>query len=352
MKKQLSTNQRQSNIELLRILAMLLIIISHFLLHTSINVPLENITLLDKINNITGYLLFYSGKVGVNLFIIITGYFSVNKNNFLSKIPHIYLQTYFYSVVIYLFWLSFGKDISQLNLYTSYLPFTKKAYWFVNVYIIMYSFQPILNTVLNKSKQSTIKNYLIYLTLLISFLPTYSPKYNYAPTYLYFLYLYLLGGAIRLKHINLNNKLLILISITIIFFYIKSFLPHILLDNINYKIIYKTPIQESFGVLITSLLIFNIFSKIKIQNNIINSIASSMFGVYLIHEHIILRPYIWNSLLNTRQYFNQPGFIVYVISISLLVLITCILIDKIFSKIYTPFIKYVCSYLPKTKSTK
>lgn len=66
--------QRNSNLELLRIISMFLIVLGHFAWQT--NWSVNNDTSLIRLGAI--HCLWIGGKLGVNLFILISGYFLIN----------------------------------------------------------------------------------------------------------------------------------------------------------------------------------------------------------------------------------------------------------------------------------
>lgn len=81
--------KRESNLELMRIIMMLLIIAHHYVVNSGI-------TSLYNFSNITGNMIFlqcigFSGKIMINCFILITGYFSIKgKFSFEKVIDCIY----------------------------------------------------------------------------------------------------------------------------------------------------------------------------------------------------------------------------------------------------------------------
>ena len=96
--------KRESNIELLRILSMFMIIAHHFSVHG--NFILEKIPLLNKI---WLQLLSSGGKIGVNIFIIISGFFLINSKKVnMNKIIKLLAQLLFYSILIFIIFGSFG----------------------------------------------------------------------------------------------------------------------------------------------------------------------------------------------------------------------------------------------------
>lgn len=92
MEKTIKKN-RDSNIELLRIIAMCLIIFHHMALNTGI---VDGYTVNG--NMIFGIIGGIGGKIGVVIFLLITGYFSINKNFSFKKVFILWLQIFCYSV--------------------------------------------------------------------------------------------------------------------------------------------------------------------------------------------------------------------------------------------------------------
>lgn len=92
-------NTRQSNFELLRIVCMILIIAHHFSVHSIIP---ENIS---RLNRFIFDVFAIGGKVAVNVFVLISGYFMVKSKFKLQKLLMLIFQTFFYSIVIYIAFL-------------------------------------------------------------------------------------------------------------------------------------------------------------------------------------------------------------------------------------------------------
>src|SRR5574344_1877581 len=108
---------RQSNIELLRILAIIMITLHHF----SLYLGLYNNSNLGMEKNIFGIVLFSLGKIGVNIFIIISGYFLIDSKSNIKKIIKLWLEVLFYSVsiliigeLLHINTLSFNDNVKAL----------------------------------------------------------------------------------------------------------------------------------------------------------------------------------------------------------------------------------------------
>ena len=129
-------NKRNSKLELLRIISIFFIVLSHYVVHSGLNIdnlPLGfNKIILD---------ICILGNVGTMLFVLISGYFLINSNKVkIKKIIHFWLQVFFYSFFIYLLLLLFNKENFNIkSLFLNMFPITFKRYWFATTYFIMYS---------------------------------------------------------------------------------------------------------------------------------------------------------------------------------------------------------------------
>lgn len=99
----MKNKNRNSNIELLRILCMIFIILHHSVVHSSFNE-------IDNLNFNILYVLSTLGRVANNIFIIITGYYMVNKQVKVKSIMKLVLETIFYSYVILLIYLIISPE--------------------------------------------------------------------------------------------------------------------------------------------------------------------------------------------------------------------------------------------------
>lgn len=90
---------RNSNLELFRIIVMLLIVAHHYVVNSGLHNVLRD---ADPSLATISMLLFGAwGKTGINCFIMITGYFMCQSNISLKKLLKLYLQITFYAILFY-----------------------------------------------------------------------------------------------------------------------------------------------------------------------------------------------------------------------------------------------------------
>ena len=329
----LNKKHRNSNFELLRILAMIMIILHHFSIYNNIN----NIKDLS-FNSYIGIYFFALGKLGVNLFVLITGYFLVNSKLKLKKIFKLWLQVLFYSIGILIVLKCFKVvDIKFDQIYSYFLPVLSRKYWFISVYIFLYILSPFINKFIHCINKKEYTMLIIILTTILSIIYSVFYKFNVYQTegtiaeLFWFIYLYLLSGYIRLYGIKfLNNKKLnILITILVltvfIFFLLLSHIININFDKME-NVIYHYTRQNSIFILLLSVLIFYIFKNMKIrQSKIINFLGSITLGVYLLHEHPLIRKPLWYTCQKVMSAYNINIIIMPIICVVFLFAIASII---------------------------
>ena len=82
-------------------------------------------------------------------------------------------------------------------------------------------------------------------------------------------------------------------------------------------------------------------------NRAVNIAASACFGVYLIHDNFIFRPYLWETLLHMPEHYVSSTLPLYVLISVLVIYIACTLIDLL--RIYTVerlWMKFVAKAAP------
>ena len=79
----------------------------------------------------------------------------------------------------------------------------------------------------------------------------------------------------------------------------------------------------------------------------VNIIASACFGVYLIHDNFIFRPYLWETLLRMPEHYGANMLSLYVLISVLAIYTACTLIDllRIYS-IEKLWVKFVAKAAP------
>ena len=318
--------KRRTNLELLRIVAMIMILFHNLTCHSSFVFDGLSISRL-WIN-----LISIGGGIGVSLFVLITGYFMIEKEKLkVSKLVKLWLQLLFYDVLIYLIFVIFKlTNFNIKDLIFRFMPITNREWWFASTYFVLILFTPLINVMLDRISKETYKKYLIIGFICFSIIPTFINRGFESNNLIWFIYIYSVGAYIRLYEGDFKYRsgecILCSLILLILTYILKTCLGMCdinILNNLGVRL-YDL---KSFALFAISLFMFIGFKNMNIKDNdYINIIAKATFGVYLIHDNIFVRPYLWN-LVNAPKYTNSVFIIIYSILIVIVIYSICTIIE-------------------------
>lgn len=322
--------ERNSYIEMLRIISMIMIVVSHWNCHSGLREIVSS--------NLFNRLLIANtslGNIGVIIFFMITGYFSSNnlKVN-IKKIITLILEVLFYSLGIYVIMLFSGNISFSINdLITSVLPVTFRLYWFVTVYVVLLLLSPYINKLLNNLDIKELKKMLLILTIIFFIFPTILKQDFYGNELIQAIYFYILGFFVKSHKSRLLDKYSIFIFlVSVILLILQSSFIVILSDYINIPSSLGYHLYERNSIL-SVLFCFSLFyfiSNLKsFSNSIINFIASHTFAIYLISDNRFFRVVMWRKIFNVTDYVNSNFLILNMVVSLVIIFIFCIVVECI-----------------------
>lgn len=331
--------KRETNFDLLKIIAMIMIIVLHFNLYGISYKSLDTTSSIFGFANIMEYLCIGA----VDLYVMITGYFMITSRRKLKKILELEFKIIIYSTFIYLFLVGIHKiKFDAVPFIKLFFPLTTNTYWFMSAYLGLYILIPFINRLVNLMTKKEYLNLLMILTVFMVILKSFFPTnfvYENASGYslIWFIYLYLLAGYLRLYfQKKIPKSFLFLIIPCIIAIQLVAKISLLKIKNINVwnQIVNNQLAYNSVLVLILSVIIFVMFRNIKIEgkikNKIIQKISSLTIGVYLFHEHPYFRDILWNEILQPSKYIGTYKFYLAFWADILLIFIVGCLIEFIY----------------------
>ena len=330
--------KRESNLELLRIISMIMIITLHLLNFGGFLNKFDYKTLEYNITWFLEALCF----VAVNCYVLISGYFLVKSKFSLKRILRVWIEVIFYSTIIYIIMLIFGKaNFTFDELIKNFLPIISSLYWFASLYVLLCFIFPFLNLIINKLNKKQYEYLLIFNFIVFSILPTIFFKHygiNFGGSYsiAWFINLYFIAGYLKL-HFDIKKYCL---KTYIGIYFLLSFL--LMAANFIFLIISKGRYSAnfmynyySFTVVLASIALFCFFKNLKINNKTINKLVTFLspltFGVYLIHENHYIRSLIWNNI--PKIYNNLVIYLIYIIIAVITIYIVCSFVEFLIIKI-------------------
>ncbi len=312
---------RRSNFELLRIIAMCMIICMHYMTK---GMHISKLSADSSLHNIFFWIIYAFCLSSVNAYVFISGYFSAGADWKFTRLLRLWIEVLIYSVGIPLVTGAYGQfDIGSADLSVKqqiFLPVTYEHYWFATAYIMLCLLVPVLNVAVSKLDKKTYGIVLIALIAVFcgfkSLNPYLIPWDKYGNDVIWFVVLYLIGGYIRLYGVPFmkaddgrNNRIrswLVYIVFSVVTFLIA--LAFSVIVRHTGKLEYYMDMTYCYNyitVLIASIGLFCAFASTDIKpNKWINRIAGYTFGVYLIHDNIVIRE-LWPEFLGIDKASEQ-----------------------------------------------
>lgn len=295
--------ERQSNIELLRIVAMFMVVVLHYLVKGQAAVSLvDSFTPL----NIGLWLIKAFCIVTINVYVLISGYFLVEAKWKFSRVISLWLQTLFYSIGVPVVCMLLGmEEITQWGSYDWFnviFPIQMEHYWFITAYVIMYLLVPALSTAVKHmtktQHQWVIAGLLLVFSLPKTILPIYIPIDQYGYDFGWFICLFFAAAYIRLygiPYMNHKNRAFMIYILSVIGVWGISLICA-LLTRKGLPLAYMMDMAYCYNhlvVLLASIALFVAVSHVRIPHgrveNLIGRVAPYTLGVYLLHENLALR---------------------------------------------------------------
>lgn len=342
---------RNSNIELYRIFSMLLIVAHHYVVNS--NLWTEDAILKDPECFKSLYYLIFGmwGKTGINCFVLITGYFMCKSAITLKKFLKLLLEIYFYKIIIYLIFLSFGYvTFSALSIFRILNPINSVAYGFTSAYLVFFLFIPFLTILVNNMDKQQ-HRYLMLLSLfvytILGSIPGILITFNYLT---WFCVLFIIASYIRIYGLfnKMKHKYWGILTLLSLFFSICSvlFMVFIVKGEMGLKFMpfYLVSDSNKILALMTSVTSFMYFKDLHLKHSkIINTIAASTFGVLLIHANSeAMRQWLWNDMFeNVSAYYTSYAYVRPIIVV-LFVFSICVILDYLRIRfIENPVMNYI-----------
>lgn len=320
---------RDSNMELLRILAMLGILVVHadfFALGAPSKEECMNAPLVSAwrfiIENIT--------IISVNLFVLLSGWYGIHPKK--KRLSEFLFQILFFNILFFCVFtiISPEKTLTRDGIGSIFM--LDGRFWFVKAYLLLYLISPILNSYTEKAPKKQFKwiliGFFIFQTVYGWLFPSVSWfKFGYST--ISFIFIYLLASFLRrYKTISGGGKFLL--TTYIVFVILNSAISYAsaYYDRSIYMerlIAYNSPL-----VIIASVAIFLYFTKIHIKSGFINMVAISSFAAFLFHANYFFVEEVYRPWL--KGWFNADSFTLFSIKALVFILVIfclSIILDKI-----------------------
>ncbi len=332
--------KRDTNIELLRIVAMLMVTMIHcvdngLIINNTPNLSIFNYVLIHFVRAFVG--------IANGLFILITGYYQINSRFKLKKILGLWGKTLFYSwLVLFILKVMHYPTKTLFSIF----PITTGAYWFISAYIALYFLTPILNIFLNKLNKNQFKFLLVLIVTMFSFFKIILITETFSGLFMTVIMFYMIGAYIRrFVEIKYNQKYFIkYLLVTIIFTCVNLIVAA--LSKVRLNTTFHSIISTIYGrfmdfgnilLVLMTVLLFLKFRTIEIKsskiNKIITFLAPSMLSIYIIQQNTNYSS-LWRYD-GVTNYGNSFLMVPYMFFIVIIVFLVCLFIDLLRRGLYS-----------------
>ena len=344
-----SQGKRKSNFELLRIVAMCMIVLHHVAVHGVMHVneggyAYEVWRVGSLANKVWTCLLVPGGEVGVALFFMITGYFCYAKSK--VSVRRVVLETWFYLTLTTVICLclsdqeyTFAETLHAVK--RLLMPIAGSGYWFATVYVVIILLLPYVNQRLGSMSVRGLFRFLVLVLVLWYAWGRVGPYYDFIRGLFFYALGTWLGRSDRLR--SMPGTLCVVLFV----------LGWTLCAAAQYVVAEQTGLQDDAAVLMVegatlvrttvavptcAICLFSLFSSLHMgSREAINKLASCMFGVYLIHDAPLVRHLLWegDTGWGTRLFANA-WFPVTSLALAIAVLVACVVVDVLRQRFVEP----------------
>lgn len=336
----ISKKPRSSNLELYRIISMLVIVAHHYVVNSGVTASMAECPL--SANSIYLYLFGMWGKVGINCFLLITGYFMCTSNITFRKWLKLYLWIITYGVIINAIFLLTGRRELDWTLLYIFFPFRNvHTDSFTSTFMVWWLFIPLLNILVNNCTKKQ-HQYLLLMTLVVFSIYPFVPKLLNIDSNpicwfstIYFVASYLRKYPEMIPHSNsakfwgvmsiitIGLSMLSVVSILYLGDYLGMELPQY----------YMVIDSDKPLALLVAVSTFMFFKNLNIPySKFINIAGGASFGVLLIHAGSnAMRQWLWKDTVDCIGSYDMPFWqlIIYSNLVVLAIYAICATIDYI-----------------------
>lgn len=351
---------RNSSIELLKIFAMFLIVLSHAVPFWWIADTANSINLDKVIENNQQFILLifrYLGQVGNLIFIISSAYFLLDSKKVkIQKAMYMFVDVFAISMINVVIFVALKVNVKTDCLIEQFMPITLKNNWFISTYILYYLIHPWLNKIIDELSKR--KLLLIDLGIAIFYIVNlvaelFVPISNdiLGVILIYFIVAYFKKYLKSYSNSKMLNFFTLLVSS---FMLILSIVTINMLGTKEEYFAEKMLVMANIYnplILLISISIFNIVNTTSFYIKGINNISSLTMLIYLIHDNMLIREYgksaYWTYMKNIFTY-KEVAKISFITAIW--VFLASIIIAGIYKSTIEKIVKLVCDKAYKVLS--
>lgn len=314
--------KRMANLELLRCIAMMMVVTLHFLGKGGLLGTLE-----EPVSG-TGrvaWLLEAFAAVAVNAYMFLSGYFLCVSRMKISRLLTLYVQLWMYSVGVGILGIILGHESVTVDTHYYLMllfPVSMGHYWYVTAYVFLFFMLPFLTSAIVRMTQKQLKTIMILLVLAFSVVKTVLPVVlemdEKGYDFLWYIVVFVVAAYARRFGFGFLEKrargAVLYVAASLIVFAGCMAMNAIYLRTGHFQLILgKFMHYNNIFLLLSAVGLFYAFKNINVSESagkVIGEIGSCTLGVYLLHENIGVR-YAWQNWLGADKVSGIGSLLLY-----------------------------------------
>lgn len=296
--------QRESGIELLKIIAIICIVFSHVSQTFGIRYPQLLLdgsqSAIPAVQYVLTMMPKYLGVLGNNIFMISSAWFLCDSKGVSGKkLLQLLLDVWIISVGVMICFFLVGGSLSALEIRQCLMPTTFSVNWYTTCYVIVYMIHPLLNRALDHMTQRQLLTFCVIALIMYCGLGTiYRGYVFYASALVLFVVIYFVTAYMKrymqqtISKTSVNGiafaASLIAVAImlgTAVFLDAKN-------GHFSSGELFRWNQQQDPFMLALAFSAFHLFRKMRFTNRVINTWSGLSLLVYIIHENALVRSYL------------------------------------------------------------
>ncbi len=274
-------NNRNSGIELLRIILMFGIILMH--------------TITTKVSEPIYIWINVLGSTGVTCFILISGYYGIHLKT--KKLLQLDIRFIVFSLLTLVVMVWGGNTVGLKAIVSGVFPIISHKSWFLSCYVFLNILSPFLNEFIETMPRARMKAFILTGSALFLLIPTifgfdlmgFGGKDLAHVILTYFIGRYIrLYADERMKNIKHPGYLFVLVCII-------NFLLNYSFYMITHTVNCYYSRDNSILIMVQAILLFYIFQNIKIKSKVVNYMAKGVLSMHMLETfatYVIL--FVWD----------------------------------------------------------
>lgn len=289
--------ERNSSIELLKIAAMVLIVLSHAMPAGNARTAGHIMDLSQATADIQRLIIVlykYGGKLGNLIFIVCSAWFLLESNRTnLKKIFYILADCFVISVLFLVFFLCCGYKLPVSECIQQFFPTWMEFNWFIGCYLLLYLIHPALNRVLDgMDKKSLLLSdiFLFFIYCVLGFVKPGSFYYSVLIGFIciYFFVAYMKKYLIKVSQsLKINRSVFIISTVCNLCLIMVTDLLGLQSAFFSDKLTRWSSLMNPFMILM-ALSLFNIVRRRKFVSKSINYLSGLSLLLYIIHDNCLI----------------------------------------------------------------